>query len=135
MKNKTIIKLLITVLFSLFMIAGCGEEEETGEPQVPRTTPQEQQQPDTLTQVDTVSGTDDRSEPGETTRRSETAEIPNVYEVKSGETLASIAHKFYADSTRWFEIFALNESDIDHWNYIYPGQHLKMPQDNEMYNQ
>ncbi len=52
------------------------------------------------------------------------------YIVHEGETLETIAADYYGDSRYWFKIFAANESEIDDWNNIRPGQVLTLPEIN-----
>ena len=51
---------------------------------------------------------------------------PDIYIVKDGDTLESIAYEFFGDTKYWYRIFAANEAEIDDWNNIYPGQKLKI---------
>ncbi|MCF8259300.1 MAG: LysM peptidoglycan-binding domain-containing protein [Melioribacteraceae bacterium] len=59
-----------------------------------------------------------------TTTRSDN---PDIYIVKEGETLQMIAQDIYGDSKKWMKIFAANESYIDDYNIIVPGQKLRIP--------
>lgn len=60
--------------------------------------------------------------PFEPTKRHET------YEVQKGDTLQSIAQKFYDDSAQWRRIWDANDGIIDEPDDIYPGQELKIPE-------
>lgn len=51
----------------------------------------------------------------------------NVWTVKPGETLWSIAEKALGDGERWSEIYALNRDRIPNPSVIYPGQVLRLP--------
>jgi nucleoid-associated protein YgaU len=51
----------------------------------------------------------------------------DVYVVKEGETLQSIAEKLYGNNRNWYKIFTANESEIDWYDTIYVGQKLKIP--------
>jgi LysM repeat protein len=131
-KDKEVIKMkkripayLIIFTALIFSFYACGDEEQPET--TPQITPQEVQTPVT-----------EKKEPVEKIKKKDTAPrkeakstVPETYVVEKGETLASIAEKFYGDSQKWFHIFALNESNIDNWNKIYYGQKLKMPQFDE----
>ena len=122
--KKRIFTYLIIFTALIFSFYACGEEEKPET--TPQVTPQEIQKPDTVQKpVETIQKeeTAARKEPKST--------VPETYVVEQGETLASIAEKFYGDSQKWFHIFALNESNIDNWDKIYYGQTLKMPQFDE----
>ena len=49
--------------------------------------------------------------------------------VRWGESLWKIAgyERFYADSTRWREIYETNKDEIDDPNLIFPKQVLRVP--------
>jgi LysM repeat protein len=51
-----------------------------------------------------------------------------VYVVQGGDTLWSIAQKFYGNPLMWSHIYYANESQIHDPNEIYPGQELTIPQ-------
>ena len=51
-----------------------------------------------------------------------------IYRVKSGESLSSIARDLLDDLERWPEIAFLN--NIRHPYFIYPGQVLELPPEN-----
>jgi nucleoid-associated protein YgaU len=50
------------------------------------------------------------------------------YTVVSGDTLGSIADHWYMDETLWPRIFEANRNQIDHADWIFPGQVLRIPQ-------
>lgn len=109
--------LLITCIIIIF--SSCGEEEE----KVPAKPPVLEKQveiPDTLEPT--------KEELAEIKKEAVQIGIPEIYEVTEGESLVTIAEKFYDDRLYWFKIFALNEHQIDNWNKIYPGQKLNLPQ-------
>lgn len=127
MKHKRIVIYLITVIFTLVFLTACGEDEQPEAPQ--QVTPEEIQEPDSA-EVERM-----KTEAEEKIKREKEAaekaaqpKVPETYVVQDGETLASIAEKFYGDSQKWFHIFAANEPDIHDWNNIYTGQELNMPQ-------
>lgn len=127
MKVKEVIIYLMTVIFTLVFLSACGEDEQPEQPQ--QVTPEEVQVPDTVA-TDTMR-TEPQDVPEKLTQQEKSARtsgVPETYVVEDGETLASIAEKFYGDSQKWFHIFAANEPDIHDWNKIYTGQELKMPQ-------
>ncbi len=53
--------------------------------------------------------------------------MPRTYVVQPGDTLISIAIKFYGTPTAWTRIYAANASQIPHPNVIQPGQKLVIP--------
>jgi nucleoid-associated protein YgaU len=55
--------------------------------------------------------------------------IPSTdqYTVVAGDTLRSIAHRFYGDETQWPRIFEANRDQIDNPDEIFPGQVLNIP--------
>ena len=46
--------------------------------------------------------------------------------VQSGETLSSLARKYYNDTTKWKVIYRANIDTISNPDIIYPGQHLRI---------
>jgi len=50
------------------------------------------------------------------------------YTVVGGDTLSSIAQKFYSDANLWPRIFEANRNQIQDPNHIFPGQVLRIPQ-------
>lgn len=121
MKNIWIIlRSLLTLLIitTLTLFTSCGEEEK-----VPEKTPVVEKPvevPDTLKPT--------KEELAQIKKEAAKIGIPEIYEVIEGESLVSIAEKFYNDRLYWFKIFAVNEYQIDDWNKIYPGQKLNLPQ-------
>lgn len=55
------------------------------------------------------------------------SEIVNVYTVQSGDTLATIASKFYKDGSKYTVIFDANKDKIKKASLIYEGQILAIP--------
>jgi LysM repeat protein len=53
--------------------------------------------------------------------------IPRTYTVRPGDTLSSIAAKFYHNPGRWHWIYAANRSKISNPNSIYAGERLTIP--------
>jgi nucleoid-associated protein YgaU len=51
----------------------------------------------------------------------------NVYEVRSGDTLTSIAKRLYGDTARWIDIFQLNRDRLDSPDLIHAGMILRIP--------
>lgn len=51
------------------------------------------------------------------------------YEVKSGDTLGTIAKHFYDKSSEYMRIFEANKEIISDPNKIYPGQKIRIPLD------
>src|SRR5690349_16515322 len=49
------------------------------------------------------------------------------YTVKPGDTLSSIAQRFYGSSARWNWLFQANRSVIKNPDMIFPGQVLSVP--------
>lgn len=133
MNSKRISKYLFIVILSTFILYSCGDEEQ--KKPTPTTTPQSSM---TATKKADAQKDSMKAEPKKIEEEkpkkemNQTSEIPNPYVVKAGDTLVSIAEKFYNDSGKWFYIFAENEDDINNWNKIYPGQKLVMPSSDEM---
>jgi nucleoid-associated protein YgaU len=50
------------------------------------------------------------------------------YTVESGDTLSSIAERFFGDADRWRAIFQANRDQIEDPNRIFTGQVLRVPQ-------
>ncbi len=69
----------------------------------------------------------EEKQPGSAQKSSSADNFGDSYVVKEGDTLGDIALKIYGDSKYWYKIFAANESEIDDWNFIYPGRKLKLP--------
>jgi LysM repeat protein len=49
------------------------------------------------------------------------------YTVESGDTLASIAQRFYGNDNDWTWIYQANRNVVHNPNSIYPGERLKVP--------
>lgn len=125
--KKRIPAYLIIFTALIFIFYACGNEEQPET--TPQVTPQEIQKPDTVQKpVEKIQKEEAAA------RKEPKLTVPETYVVEQGETLVSIAEKFYGDSQKWFHIFALNESYIDSWNKIYPGQELKLPKLSEEKN-
>ena len=55
-------------------------------------------------------------------------EPPSIeYFVRQGDTLASIASRFYGDAALWRLIYAANQEQLSDANAIQPGQRLRIP--------
>jgi len=52
-----------------------------------------------------------------------------IYTIKSGDTLGAIAKEFYGKSAAYMKIFEANKDIISDPNKIYPGQKIRIPQD------
>src|SRR6516162_7208260 len=50
-----------------------------------------------------------------------------VYVVQAGDSLWSIAQRFYGNPHMWADIYHANQSQIHDPNLIYPGQKLTIP--------
>jgi LysM repeat protein len=57
------------------------------------------------------------------------AKIPATYTVRSGDTLSSIAHRFYKKSAAWPVLYWANHSKLKWADVINVGQVLKVPAD------
>ena len=52
----------------------------------------------------------------------------DIYTVKRGDNLVSIAKARLGDSARWKELYTLNRNEIGHYTVpLYPGQILILP--------
>lgn len=54
--------------------------------------------------------------------------VPRSYQVKDGDTLQSIAQKFYGDAGRWVDIYELNADRIERGGTVRQGQTLLLPE-------
>lgn len=54
---------------------------------------------------------------------------PVFYEVKKGDSLWGIAQSALGNGNRYMEIFDANKPMLSHPDKIYPGQNLRIPQD------
>ncbi len=52
-----------------------------------------------------------------------------IYTIKSGDTLSAIAKEFYGKASAYMKIFEANKDIISDPNKIYPGQKIRIPQD------
>lgn len=55
------------------------------------------------------------------------SEFPTTYVVRPGDSLASIAVRFYGDESQWREIFRANQDLLTSADLIYPGDRLSLP--------
>ena len=53
--------------------------------------------------------------------------MPAIYKVQEGDTLASLAQRFYGDPKRWRDIYVLNEDRLGRGGNLKAGQLLVMP--------
>lgn len=53
--------------------------------------------------------------------------VMQYHDVKSGETLSSIAKQYYGDVNQYMKIFEANKPMLSDPNKIYPGQKLRIP--------
>ncbi|MBN1299924.1 MAG: LysM peptidoglycan-binding domain-containing protein [Melioribacteraceae bacterium] len=114
---------VIIILILLFVF----NPFESKPPAVTDQIPQQPQssQPDSMnTTVETKSET---QKPVKKMVSSQESKDYDIYVVKEGETLQSIAEKLYGDKSKWFDIFLANEANIDWYDTIYVGQELKLP--------
>jgi len=61
----------------------------------------------------------------------EGSQDPTFYEVQSGDTLSGIAKKFYGDASQYPKIFEANKPMLSDPDKIYPGQNLRIPQEEQ----
>ena len=54
--------------------------------------------------------------------------LPRTYTVQEGDTLQTIAQKFYKNESKWVEIYELNQDRIERGGTVRLGQILLMPQ-------
>src|SRR5262245_33097716 len=59
---------------------------------------------------------------------SSSAQQPQTYTVKSGDTLSKIAREFLGDPNAYLDIFNANRDQLSDPDKIKPGQVLKIPQ-------
>lgn len=79
------------------------------------------QNPSTLTGMDTSStGTVDDSSTASTAGQ-------RIHVVAKGDTLFSLARKYYGDQKRWKDIYAANQAQIPNPDVIKVGQKLVIP--------
>jgi len=52
---------------------------------------------------------------------------PLIYTVREGDTLISLAERFYGDYKKWREIYYLNQGRLGRGGVLKPGQILVMP--------
>jgi len=62
-----------------------------------------------------------------TSKTSRTQTGSRSYTVQSGDSLASIAHRFYGNYNDWTWIYQANRGVIGNPNNIFPGEHLRIP--------
>lgn len=60
-------------------------------------------------------------------RSSNTAPKAKKYTVKSGDSLWTIAKKYYGDGSKYKKIYNANKDKVNNPNLIYPGQVLTIP--------
>jgi len=53
--------------------------------------------------------------------------VMKKYTIEKGDTLQSIAKKFYGTTKRWKEIYEANQEVLKSPNKIYPGQIIEIP--------
>jgi len=53
--------------------------------------------------------------------------MQHLYTVEPGDTLRSIAQRFYGDENQWERIFNANRDQIDDPDTLFPGQVLRIP--------
>jgi nucleoid-associated protein YgaU len=54
--------------------------------------------------------------------------LGETYMVAPGDTLSSIAARFYGDSSQYMRIWEANRHQLDNPDVIYPGQTLSIPE-------
>jgi LysM repeat protein len=61
--------------------------------------------------------------------KTETKSATRTYTVEPGDTLASIAQRFYGTDNDWTFLFHANQAKVSNPNQIYPGELLLVPYD------
>ena len=56
---------------------------------------------------------------------------PQEYTVKAGDTLSKLAERFYNSMSKWEKIYEANKDTLKNPNYIYIGQKLMIPIDDQ----
>jgi LysM repeat protein len=59
--------------------------------------------------------------------QSEAQSASRTYTVEPGDSLASIAQRFYGNDSDWTFIYQVNKSVISNPNDIFPGEHIQVP--------
>lgn len=54
-----------------------------------------------------------------------------LYEIQKGDSLSAIAKRKYGDTSKWRMIYEANRDIIKNPDLIYPGQKIKLPQENK----
>lgn len=98
------------------------KQRETQQPAVTQTQP-EPSQP-----AESKSETMEEAKPPAKPKTKQMDEA-EIYVVKEGDTLESIAEEYFGNKKGWYKIFAANESEIDCWDSVYIGQKLVIPQE------
>jgi ABC-type nitrate/sulfonate/bicarbonate transport system substrate-binding protein len=55
------------------------------------------------------------------------ADVASEYTIVAGDTLSSLARRYYGDGLKWEKIFAANKQTMKNPNYIYIGQRIVIP--------
>ena len=68
-----------------------------------------------------------RTQPTKTSDGRPVGEIMRDYTIRSGDSLAKIARKFYGSEGEWRRIYRANRDQIKDPDHIYPGQKIVIP--------
>lgn len=130
--RTSILSIILIFVMAAFLFTACGEDEspemqKEKQEQMQKEQQEKQKQIEKQKKEEKERKKKEKKE-AEKKAKEKSSGVPEVYTVKDGETLQRIADRFYGDRSMWYDIFSKNESDIDNWDIILPGQKLKLPQ-------
>jgi nucleoid-associated protein YgaU len=81
----------------------------------------------TIAEINRVRATVKMKEEQELPILEDEPEVKKTYEIKQGDTLSSIAVKFYRDSSKWKLIYRENKNAIKNPDVVVPGTKIVIP--------